>query len=171
MAHEQGTRDRLLLRKMTSLYLLRPGAMLMLCRVGSRVVRDHAWCGIGGHFEPEEYQDPRACLLRELSEETGWGAADLSDLSLRYITLRQVPGELRENYFFFARLKAPERPLPFCYEGRLEWIPLAQVLSREMPFSARQVLAHYLERGHLDHVLYGGLTSGGREIFAPLTVE
>ena len=38
------------LRNMTAVYLFREGKLLMLYRVGSRVVAP-SWCGVGGHFE------------------------------------------------------------------------------------------------------------------------
>ena len=41
------------LRQMTALYLVEGEKILMLYRIGSRVV-EPSWCGIGGHFEPEE---------------------------------------------------------------------------------------------------------------------
>lgn len=56
------------LRNMTSLYISRGTKMLLLYRIGSRVVPP-SWCGIGGHFEPYELNDPRKCVLRELKEE------------------------------------------------------------------------------------------------------
>lgn len=65
------------LRNMTAVYLFREGKLLMLYRVGSRVVAP-SWCGVGGHFEQAELNDPRACALRELREETG-----LTEESLR----------------------------------------------------------------------------------------
>lgn len=58
------------LRCMTAVYITRGEEMLLLYRVGSRVVAP-SWCGIGGHFEPEELNDARACVLRELREEAG----------------------------------------------------------------------------------------------------
>ena len=45
------------LRNMTSIYILREDCLLLLYRVGSRVV-EPSWCGVGGHFEPEELNRP-----------------------------------------------------------------------------------------------------------------
>ena len=57
------------LRNMTSLYILKDDKVLLLYRQGSRVVNDK-WVGsAGGHFEPEELNDARACVLREMQEE------------------------------------------------------------------------------------------------------
>ena len=56
------------LRNMTSIYILREDCLLLLYRVGSRVV-EPSWCGVGGHFEPEELNRPDLCILRELEEK------------------------------------------------------------------------------------------------------
>ena len=59
------------LRPMTALYLVDGDRILLLYRIGSRIA-DHSYIGCaGGHFEAEEYNDARACVLRELYEETG----------------------------------------------------------------------------------------------------
>ena len=70
------------LRNMASLYLTRGDEMLLLYRVGSRVVPP-SWCGVGGHFEREELNDARACVLRELTEEIGLTEQNLAGLALR----------------------------------------------------------------------------------------
>lgn len=72
---------------MTSIYILREDCLLLLYRVGSRVV-EPSWCGVGGHFEPEELNRPDLCILRELEEETGITPQDITPPELRYITLR-----------------------------------------------------------------------------------
>lgn len=143
------------LRNMTSLYLTRGGQMLLLYRVGSRVVSP-SWCGIGGHFEREELNDARACMLRELGEEAGLREQDLDGLALRYVTLRRKAGEIRQNYYFFAALRDGVGAPSDCGEGILRWVPLADVLSLEMPFTARCVLAHYLQTGQQTNALYAG---------------
>ena len=62
------------LRNMTSLYLTKGESVLCLYRIGSRVVGNSYTGAAGGHIEAEEYRDPRACVLRELQEETGLSA-------------------------------------------------------------------------------------------------
>ena len=57
------------LRQMTALYLVEGEKILMLYRIGSRVAEGKYVGSAGGHFEPEELNDPRACVLRELREE------------------------------------------------------------------------------------------------------
>ena len=57
------------LRNMTSIYLTCGDEILLLHRHGSKVV-NNLWVGsAGGHFEPDELNDAKACVLRELREE------------------------------------------------------------------------------------------------------
>lgn len=89
-------------RNMTSIFLCTENKILLLFRQGSKVV-NNMWIGsAGGHFEEYELNDARACVLRELKEELSVEEGMLSDLQLRYITMRNVGGEVRINYFFFA---------------------------------------------------------------------
>ena len=57
------------LRNMTSLYLVREGEILCLLRRGSRVANNKYIGSCGGHFEKEELNDARACILRDMEEE------------------------------------------------------------------------------------------------------
>ena len=61
------------LRNMTSIYLTQGDKILLLYRQGGRVVSDTWVASAGGHFEPYELNDARACVLRELREEIGLG--------------------------------------------------------------------------------------------------
>ena len=68
------------LRAMTALFIVREDRVLLLWKPSGRVVRE-TWCPTaGGHIEPGEHDDPLACLLRELREETGAVARELIDL-------------------------------------------------------------------------------------------
>jgi len=155
------------LRNMTSLYLTAPGRILCLYRMGSRVA-DKMYIGsAGGHFEPNELNDARACVLREAQEELGLTEADLDGLTMRYITLRLKNGEVRQNYYFFARLKDPARPLASC-EGRLEWISHDRFADLKMPGSAKHMILHYLKQGQYDNRLYGGVSTPTGAEFVPL---
>ena len=46
------------LRNMASVYITDGDRMLLLYRVGSRVVAP-SWCGVGGHFEKDELNDAK----------------------------------------------------------------------------------------------------------------
>lgn len=143
------------LRSMTAVYLRRGNELLLLYRQGGRVVND-VWTGsAGGHFEPHELSDARACVLRELEEELGITGQQLVGLSLRYIALRYTNGELRQTYYFFAGLADPY--IELCSnEGKLQWIPIDRVMSLEMPISAKYAVEHYIKIGQYNDILYTG---------------
>ena len=144
------------LRNMTSLYLVREGEVLCLYRIGSRVANNKYVGAAGGHFEIEELNDPRKCILREMQEELGLSESDVEDLTLRYITVRLIDGEVRQNYYFFARLKE-DREL-HSTEGKLRWVPYEEVDALEMPLSAKPMILHYLKEGRFTDHLYCGVT-------------
>lgn len=154
------------LRNMTSLYLVEDNRVLCLYRIGSRVVSGKYVGSAGGHFEPEELNDPRACVLREAFEELGLREEDLEGLSLRYITHRLTVGEIRQNYYFFARLKE-HSPLAST-EGTLRWVSFDEVPELPMPVSAGHMLRHYLEEGRFNRRIYAGITEKNGTRFVPL---
>jgi len=154
------------LRNMTSLYLVEGENVLCLYRIGSRVA-NHRYVGsAGGHFEPEELNDARRCVLREMNEELGLGEADVENLRLRYITHRFTGGEIRQNYYFFARLKQ-KRQLQST-EGQLRWVPFDEVPGLYMPISARHMILHYIQTGRFDEKLYCGITRQQGTDFIPM---
>ena len=144
------------LRNMTSLYLVREGEILCLYRIGSRVANKKYVGAAGGHFEPEELNDPKRCVLREMEEELGLTESDVQELALRYITVRLVEGEIRQNYYFFAQLR--EDLELSSTEGILRWVPFEEVAALEMPVSAKPMLLHYLKEGQFTEHLYCGVT-------------
>ncbi len=147
-----------MLRNMTAIYIMFKNKMLLLYRVGSRVVQP-SWCGIGGHFEKCELNNPKACVLRELFEETGITENDIGTVDLKYVALRMKNNEIRQNYYYFAELRNTDIDISECDEGILEWINMDEVLDREMPFTAKECLKHYLSIGKDDNKLYAGITT------------
>lgn len=145
------------LRNMTTLYLIRGEEILLLYRIGSRVVLTPSWCGIGGHFEKEELNDARACVLREMYEEIGLTERDIEHLSLRYVTLRHKMNEVRQIYYFFAEMKAGVDITKECGEGILKWTAMEEIPDLAMPYTAKYVMMHYLQTGRFSEVLYGGI--------------
>lgn len=153
------------LRNMTAIYLSRGDKMLLLYRVGSRVLKKPVWCGFGGHFEENELNNAKACAIRELWEETGIKEDDLKHLELRYITLRLKDNEVRQNYYFFADLKEGVEPKEECDEGSYQWVDYADLMNYEMPHTSEYVMRHYLEIGKNTDFLYGGITRRNDVLF------
>lgn len=151
------------LRNMTSVYLRHGDKLLLLYRMGSSIIADSYTGTAGGHFEKEELNDAKACVLRELYEETGLTEQEIDNLSLRYVTFRLKNGELRQNYYFFADLIDGEKEIT-SNEGDLKWFRIEELLETqlEMPFSAQYVVKHYVETGKDTNALYvGAATESG----------
>ena len=144
------------LRNMTSVYLTGEQGILCLYRIGSRVANNKYIGSAGGHFEENELNDARMCAVRERQEELGLTEEDVEGLKLRYITLRLKDGEIRQNYYFFGRLKT-ERPLQST-EGELHWFTYEEAENLHMPASAKHMMLHYLKTGRFDDNLYAGIT-------------
>lgn len=156
------------LRNMTSIYLLCEDKMLLLYRQGSRVVND-VWIGsAGGHFEEKELNDAGACVLRELEEELSVAQDMICDMELRYVTMRRKCEEIRQNYYFFAKLPDGNHMPLTSNEGLLKWIPLKELKDLEMPFTARYVINHYLDVGQYNHKMYGGIADGEKVEFVEM---
>ena len=154
------------LRNMTSLYLTKGDSVLCLYRIGSRVANQMYIGSAGGHFECDELNDAKKCVLREAYEELGIREEDLQDLKMRYITLRLKNGEVRQNYYFFARLRE-EKELTST-EGQLHWIKFEDIPALKMPSSAKHMILHYLKKGRFDDKLYAGVSESWGASFAPL---
>ncbi len=152
------------LRNMTALYLVEGEKILLLYRIGSRVVGNSYTGTAGGHFEKEELNDPKACVLRELNEETGLTEADITGLTMRYACMRLKNGEIRQNYYFFAERKDRDREIT-SNEGNLEWVNLSDLENYPMPHTAKVVLRHYVKEGRFTGELYGCLTTEDGAIF------
>lgn len=156
------------LRNMTGLYLFKGKKVLLLYRQGGRVV-NNVWTGsAGGHFESYELNDAKACVLRELNEELGLQPEDIEGLTLRYITLRKIKGEIRQNYYFFADLKESVDENLSSNEGLCRWFEMEEINSIEMPFTAKHVMEHYCKRGYLTDTLYVGVASPDKVDFCSL---
>ena len=144
------------LRNMTSVYLVDDEGILCLYRIGSRVANNLYVGSAGGHFEKDELNDAYACALREMQEELGLQENHVEGLTLRYITVRLKDGEIRQNYYFFGRLRQ-RRPLSST-EGILHWFTYEEAQNLDMPGSAKHMMLHYLREGRFTDHLYGGIT-------------
>ncbi len=144
------------LRHMTSIYLYDDEKMLMLYRIGSRVVNNSYIGTAGGHFENNELNDAKKCILRELEEETGLTEKDISEPSLRYVTLRYKKSEIRQIYYFFAQLKNKDINIT-SNEGKLNWFKYNEIHELNMPHTAKYVVEHFIKEGKNNNKLYGGI--------------
>ena len=154
------------LRNMTSLYLIREGAVLCLYRQGSKVADKKYIGSAGGHFEKDELNDALACILREMQEELGLKESDVLELKLRYITHRLKNGEIRQNYYFFGSLIG-DRTLSST-EGTLRWVSYEEIPDLEMPVSAKHMILHYIREGRFTDCIYGGITEQSGTTFVPM---
>ena len=155
------------LRNMASVYITRGDEILLLYRRGIRVANNSYVASAGGHFEENELNDAKACVLREAWEELGIREDELEGLKLRYITLRLKNGEVRQNYYFFATLRE-DRPLSST-EGQLHWVKFEDIPGLKMPSSAKHMILHYLKQGRLDDQLYAGASESWGANFAELS--
>jgi len=156
------------LRNMTAIYLFKNEKVLLLYREGGSVVNE-VWTGsAGGHFEKDELNDAKACVLRELNEELGLQPEDIEGLTLRYIALRSTKGEIRQNYYFFAELKNHIDENLTSNEGHCRWFALDEIDSLEMPLSAKYVMEHYCKVGRMTDVVYVGVTGPEKMEFCEL---
>lgn len=156
------------LRNMTSIYLYDDNdKMLMLYRIGSRAIKDSYIGTAGGHMEPGEINDPKACVIRELKEEVGLNENDLENIELRYICLRNKLGEIRQNYYFFARLKNSELSLK-SNEGNLKWCNFDEIKTLDMPHTAKYMIKHYIDVGRFNKKLYVGIGNPGKVDFTEI---
>lgn len=156
------------LRNMASVYLLRETDILLLYRQGKSIV-SNMWIGsAGGHFEQNELNDATTCVLREMQEELGLSAENITNLQLRYVTLRYADQEIRQNYYFFAHLNQDIPADLTSTEGICRWFPLSEISDLPMPYTARHMIDHYISCGQFDDHLYGGIATASGVHFEKL---
>lgn len=144
-----------ILRNMAGFYLLDGDYILLLYRIGSKVISQPLWRNIGGHMESWEINNPLACALRELEEEAGITPDLIDKIRLKYVTLRYVKGEIRQNYNYFADYHGGHYSTPHeSREGIFEWVHIDELFSRPMPLSSKSCLAHYFVTGQHDNLVY-----------------
>ena len=156
------------LRNMTSIYILYENKILLLYRQGGRVVNNVWTASAGGHFEENELNNAKACVLRELEEEIGITEKHLKNVEMRYVTLRRTNGEIRQNYYFFAELCECKNLEFVSNEGVLKWFDFSELQTLEMPYTAKYVIEHYLEIAMFNDKVYGGIANGEQVVFVEL---
>lgn len=156
------------LRNMTAVYIMYENRILLLYRQGGRVVNDVWVASAGGHFEPNELNDAKSCVLREMKEELGITEAVFKNIDMRYVTLRRTKGEIRQNYYFFAELCKEIDFEISSNEGILKWFDTSELHELEMPYTAKYVMEHFLATGRFNNKMYGGIANGKQVVFTEL---
>ena len=117
--------------------------MLLMQRGLHKKYAPGMWASIGGHMESNELNNPIATAFREIGEETGVPPSEISDLELRYITIRHAEDEIRISYYFFGRLN--QKPsLHECDEGALHWVNIKEIQNLPMTYSNKDIINHWL---------------------------
>lgn len=158
------------LRNMTAIYLTSGEKILLLYRQGGRVVNNIWVASAGGHFEEGELSNAGACVLRELYEELQISEEMLTNLSLRYVTLRRMKNEIWQIYHFFAELKDANAFSLHSNEGKLQWFSLDEIEGLTLSYAAEYVLKHWLKTGRYTADVYGGMSKEDGMIFTELEV-
>ena len=114
-----------------------------------------------GFFVEEAYR--RQGIAKELVK-----ACQIFDIEIRYIALRSVKGEIRQNYYFFAKVDDEAKISMNSNEGKLQWFDLSEVNSLEMPYTAKYVLQYYCAVGIYNSQVYCGVADGNQVVFTEL---
>ena len=124
----------------TLCYLIKDGQWLMLHRISKKDdVNAGKWIGVGGKFEPGEA--PEECLTREVFEETGLTLVSYAYRGLITFVYNNKEPELIFTY----TADAWEGELHGTDEGRLAWIPEAEVPGLPVWEGDRYLLRYLLE--------------------------
>ena len=129
------------MKNTTLCYIEHEGCYLMLHRVKKQndVNRDK-WVAVGGKLEEDE--SPEDCALREIREETG-----LEVTGLRYCGLITFVSDRWEGeYMHLFHAHGPAGPLKDCDEGRLEWVPKAEI-DRLPQWAGDRIFYRLMEEG------------------------
>jgi len=132
-------------RTFAAAYLLCQDQWLMLKRSETHILFPNVWAPIGGHVEQCEINSPLDTVLRELREEAGLLPSDVTDLKLKYITMRQKGPELRQLYLFFGH--TDQRAFRTCREGEFHLIPQDKVLLRPLGAVNKLTLEYHFAEG------------------------
>lgn len=133
------------IRTFAAAYILHDDYWLMLKRSPTRTLFPNTWAPVGGHVEVQDRCNPINTLWRELKEEANFSPSEVTDLRLKYITLRIKGQELRQLYLFFGR--TPRASFEHCREGELHLVHRSQVLLRPLGAVNKLTLEYHFAEG------------------------
>lgn len=113
------------LRVYVTVFLFRGGQVLLLHRSEDRIFAPGLWTGVGGRVEPGEKEDLEVVALREIVEETGLAASDVSDLKIRVVLTQPERGDIALLVFCTAWTDCAD--VGPCDEGNLHWVAVDRV--------------------------------------------
>jgi 8-oxo-dGTP diphosphatase len=141
---------------MVGAFLTYNNKVLLIHRSETKKLAPGMWSCIGGHMEPNELNSPLETCYREVEEETGISKELLSNLQLKYITIRNTGDEIRSGYYFIGSM-TNDYGLSDCNEGTLHWVDLAEVSKKPMTFSIKQITTHWLSNSTDDSIYLCGI--------------
>lgn len=108
---------------------IRRGDEILFIHKGRNDMNTGKYLGIGGHLE--EGESPNECIVREIEEETGIRADEITGLRMRaVITFVNTVYEDEYIHLYEAEYIGTEDPSTrYCGEGELEWINKADIYS------------------------------------------
>lgn len=98
---------------------------------------------VGGKIEISRGESPHECAVREVHEETGLQLRDDEMRLMGMVSERAYQGEMHWLIFLFEctrPIRAEEVPVREFDEGRLEWIPSAQIEQLPIPATDREIM-------------------------------
>jgi len=77
----------------TAAFLYNNNNVLLIKRSENKRFAPGFWCGVGGHMEPHELNNPCETCYREIEEETGIQRSNIHSLKLLYVIVRMFRGD------------------------------------------------------------------------------
>jgi 8-oxo-dGTP diphosphatase len=145
------------LRQMATAFINCGGKFAMMKKTPNKLFDFEFWTALGGHLESDEISDPRKACLREVFEESGLLEKDLSELTLRYVLLRQKDDEIRIQYVFFGNTNKSQ--LIASDEGKPVWVDEKEIKELKISTIIREMLEHYRDNPNPEAIFIGTLTS------------
>lgn len=149
------------LRQMATAFLFNDNHVLMMRKENSKIYKFEFWTGLGGHLEPEEFNNPKMACVREIQEESGISESTVHDLKLKYILLRVKEDEIRQQFVYFGR--TTDRNYISSEEGELFWIEENELLNIRTSKIINFMLQHYFENRDLEEVIIGTIAMNDEE--------